>query len=234
EIKYLGAFRNMELQAGVQWNYFGYSNEVYDTNYNPLELEAGSFFNYFARIFINSYANLYYPQKGWLGKMEAKLITNNFISYGEYTPIGTLSFDLETALSITNRFTILPRIAGRRIWGDKIPPIYLNCMGGDLSGRYLPQQIAFPGICNIQLFDNTLLMGQLAFRYRIAKKHYTYLIGGYAKNGDTLGSLLDNKNIWAGTAKYSYDSAIGPISIAINYSNWVKEVGVYINLGYYF
>ena len=234
EIKYVGAFRNFELQAGLQWNYFGYSNEVYDTNYNPLAIHPGSFVNYFLSLNMASYDNLYYPSKGCLGQVKFKMITDDFLGYKNQSPVGTMEMYIETVLKMTSRFAVLPRLTGRVVWGDEIPPIYLNYMGGDMNSRYLPQQIAFPGIRNIQLFENALIVGQLALRYKVYKKHFLFLTGRYAKNAPKIRELIQGRDIWSSNVKYSYHSPIGPISLEVNYSNWVKKVGVYFNLGYYF
>ncbi|MEG2180023.1 MAG: patatin-like phospholipase family protein [Bacteroidales bacterium] len=234
EIKYIGAFRNVELQTGLEWDYFGYTNEVYYTQNNPMPKHPGSFVNYFLLLNIASYDNRYYPTYGWMGFAKAKLITDNFIGYHGKSPVGSIEFNFETVIDLGKRFALLPHLSGRLVWGDEIPAIYLNYMGGDINGRYLPQQIAFPGIRNIQLFDNVVVTGKLALRYQLQKKHYLFLLGCFGKDAPKIATIVEGSNIWSAGAKYSYNSPIGPISGEITYSNWTKEVGVYFNLGYYF
>lgn len=234
EVKYIGAYRNLELQTGLEWNYFGYSNEVYDTQYNPLPIHPGSFANYFLKLNIASFDDMYYPRYGWMGYIKAQVITDNFLGYHGKSPVGSLQFDFKTVIPLSHRFAILPRISGRAVWGEEIPAIYLNYMGGDISDRYLPQQIAFTGIKNIQLFENIIAAGKISLRYQIKKKHYAFLSGSYGKSAPKIATFIEGKNIWSAAIKYSYDSPIGPISGEISYSNWVKEVNVYANLGYYF
>lgn len=234
KIMYLGNFRNFEIRSGLEWNYFGYSNELYNVDYNPLPVKAGSFLNYFAKFNYDTYDNRYYPTRGWDAHLETKIITDNFIGYNGFSPIGAVSFGVSKALKLSSRLYVIPELRGRMVWGEEIPAIYLNYMGGNMSGRYLDQQIEFAGIQNVQLFKNMLLLGKLSLRYNILKKQYIFLNGGYAKSADQLGSIIKGDPIWTASFKYSYASPWGPISGLISYSNWVKEVGVYINMGYYF
>lgn len=234
EVKYIGAFRTIELQTGLQWEYFGYTNELYDTQYNPIPIHAGSFANYFLLLNMATYDNRYYPTHGYLGWIKTKLITDNFISYNQHSPIGAIEFDFETVIPIGKRMAILPHIDGRMVWGSEIPPIYLNYMGGNLNGRYLSQQIAFPGIPNLQLFENVLLVARLSTRYQLYSKQYLFLFGCFGKNAPKIANFISGNNIWSAGIKYSYNSPIGPISGEVTYSNRTKEVGAYFNLGYYF
>lgn len=234
EVKYIGSFHNLELQSGLEWNYFGYSNEVYDSQYNPFPIHPGSFANYFLTLNAASFDNMYYPQYGWTGYVQAKIITDNFLGYHGKSPVASLHFEFKTVIPLGQKFAFLPSISGRGVWGDEIPSIYLNYMGGDMSGRYLPQQIAFMGINNIQLFENIVAVGKLSMRYQFRKKHYAFVSGNFGKSASKIASFIHGPNIWSAGAKYSYNSPIGPISGEIAYSNWVKAVTVYANLGYYF
>lgn len=234
ELKYLGVFKNLEIEAGMEWNYFGYSNELYNPDYEPIKVYPESFFNYYARLNVNAYDNKYYPERGFMGKFEAKLVTDNCLGYEGDAPIGILSMDLETVIRFSDHFSVLPSLTGRILWGDKIPSIYQNYMGGSLNARYLPQQIAFPGIRNIQLFEDALGIARLLFRFRIYKKHFIFAGGDYAKQAPGIEKIFQGDDIWSTHVRYGFDSPIGPISFQISYSNWVERVVLYANLGYYF
>lgn len=233
-VRYLGIFKNYEIQAGLEWNFFGYNNELYDTGYNPLEVTPGSFVNYFASIDIDTYDDRYFPKRGYRAMGAVRMITDNFLGIGEDSPVGVLHGEVETALKLTDRFYVIPGLTARFLWGDKVPAIYQNCMGGDMNGRYLPQQIAFPGIRNIQVFKDALLVGKASLRCTLAPKQYLSFSGGYALQGGEVQDLFREAGFWCGDIRYSYNSSIGPISFQVNYSSWVKEVGIYINLGYNF
>jgi NTE family protein len=233
-LKYIGSFKRLRLEGGLEWNYYGYSNELYDTSYKPFPITPGSYYSYFLNLSGTTFDNAYYPRRGWMGSMTAKCTTTNFINCHGSSPVGSVRVNFSTALSLTDRLTLIPRVAGRGVWGDAIPPILLNYMGGDLDGRYVEQQIAFLGIPNIQVFDDILTVGSLAARYQIKKKNYIYAIGSIAKSAPSIGRYFDGANVWAAGGKYSYDSAIGPISVELAYCNWTHKMAFYANLGFYF
>ena len=233
-LKYIGSFKRVRLETGLEWNWFGYSNELYDTHYQPFPIKPGSFFNYFVSVGGTTFDDVYYPRRGWMGSFVAKCITNNFINYRGNSPIASVRVDFQTAWSLSDRFTVVPRVAGRCVWGEVIPPIFQNYMGGDLDGRYVEQQIAFLGIPNIQVFDDVLALGRLSLRYRLKDKNYLYAIGSIAKSAVSIPKFFDGNNVWAAGGKYSYDSPIGPISVELAYCNWTHKMAFYANLGYYF
>ncbi len=129
---------------------------------------------------------------------------------------------------------MLPSVYGRVLIGNKIPAPYLNCMGGEVAGRYINQQLPFYGIHNLELFENTVLVGRLALRYRLGMRHYLILTGNYARQADSFWDILDGGDILGGGIGYAYNSIIGPISLTLDTSNWDKSLGFYFNLGFYF
>ena len=82
----------------MEWSYFGYNNEVYNTDYNPLKITPGSFFNYFARFYVDSYENRYFPTDGWFGYLEATIIPDTFLTYIGKSPVGHIQYDIESAI----------------------------------------------------------------------------------------------------------------------------------------
>lgn len=233
-IKFGTLLDNWEFNAGIMWEHFGYSKYLYNTDATPLHVSPQSFFNYFISMTANSLDNLYYPTKGVKAHFNAKLYTDNFVSYKNDAPFASLSYDVELPFSIGRRFTVIPALQGRFLFGNNVSPIYQNYGGGHLNSRYLEQQIAIPGVQNVQIFDNALGFAKLDLRYRIGKNHYTYLLGGYGRDSEKLHKIDHGSNIWFVGAKYSYNTPIGPVSGEIDYANVTKRVTLFFNLGYYF
>lgn len=123
------------------------------------------------------------------------MFTDNLITYNGNAPFGAVILHFATALSATDRFCVLPSLQGRVLIGDHIPAIYQNYVGGNIGGRYLPQQIAFSGIRYMQVFDDAVLLAELALRYRISSNHYVIASGGYACESDRFLSLPDGNNV---------------------------------------
>lgn len=233
-IKFGTLLDNWEFNAGIMWEHFGYTKYLYNTEYTPFHVQPQSFFNYFMSMTANSLDNLYFPTKGVRAHFKAMLYTDNFVQYDNSAPFGSLAFDVNLPFSLSNRFTVIPSLQGRLLFGGNVSPIYLNYGGGHMDSRYLPQQISIPGVRNVQVFDNTLLLAKVDLRYRLGKNHYTYLLGGYGRESEKLHTIDVGSNIWYVGAKYSYNTPIGPVSAQVDYTNQTKRVAVYFNLGYYF
>ena len=46
--------------------------------------------------------------------------------------------------------------------------------------------------------------------------------------------LIDRKPIWGAQIGYAYNSILGPLGGSLSWSNFTKQLGIYINLGYEF
>ena len=69
--------------------------------------------------------------------------------------------------------------------------------GGEVEGRYVPQQLPFAGINRMEIFDNSVAVARLHFRQRIAGNNYISLIGNYAIHHDDFFHLLKGKTCGA-------------------------------------
>lgn len=226
--------RNFKFQIGLRYEYFKYKSILYNSDYLPERPASKGFASYYASAHVDTYDKKYYPDKGVSFKAEYSLYTDNMVNYDGRTPFSALTADFEPTVRLTRRVYLMPAIYGRVLIGKDVPAPYLNCMGGEISGRYISQQLPFYGIHNLELFDNSVLVGRLALRYRLGRKHYLIFTGNYAKQADNFFDLLDGDDIWGGGIGYAYNSLIGPISVTFDTSNWDKSLGFYFNLGFYF
>lgn len=234
ELNYSGSYHTIRFKTGLRYDLFSYDEMLYTPAYEPVAVKPEGFFNYFVSMRFDNFDQKYYPTKGVYGHFQGELFTDNLFSYKGNAPFGALMINLATALPVTDRFCILPSLQSRVLIGNHIPPIYQNYMGGNIGGRYLPQQMTFAGIRYMQVFDDAVLLAKLALRYRIASNHYVMALGDYARESSRFLSLPDGNNIWGTALRYSYSSIIGPIGLEVNYSNRDESVGVYFNLGYDF
>ena len=53
------------------------------------------------------------------------------------------------------------------------------------------QQLPFYGIHNLQVFDNSVVVGRLQLRYRLGMRHYITLTGNYAKQSESFFEIPD-------------------------------------------
>lgn len=227
-------FKNIRSELGLKYEYFDYGEFLYASNYESNKAESKGYFVYFGSTQIESLDNKYYPTKGVDLDIDYSLVTTNMSNHDGKAPFSAIAARFQIPLKVTNRVYMIPTIYSRVLIGQDIPYPYLNCMGGDIPGRYMPQQLPFIGLHDLELFDNSIVTFQANFRYRLGRSHYLFLIGNYAKQHNNFGEILKGSDIWGGGVKYSYNSFVGPIDLLFDLSNWDKKLGVYFNLGYYF
>lgn len=226
--------RNFKFQLGLRYEYFKYKSILYNVDYSPEIPSSKGFVSYYASVHLDTYDKKYYPDKGLSFKAEYSLYTDNMVNYNGHAPFSALAVDFEPTLRLTRRVYLLPAVYGRVLIGNEVPAPYLNCMGGEVAGRYVAQQLPFYGIHNLELCKNTVLTGRLSLRYRLGRRHYLIFTGNYAKQVENFFDIVEGDDIWGGGAGYAYNSLIGPISVTFDTSNWNKSVGFYFNLGFYF
>lgn len=227
--------RNFKFQLGLRYEYYRFKSGFYNQDYVEEDIASQGFFSYYASAQFETFDKKYYPDKGVSFKAEYSLYTDNMYNYKDRVPFSALSAHFESAVRLTRRVYLLPAVYGRVLIGEDIPSPYLNCMGGEVAGRYLNQQMPFYGIHNLEFFQNSVLAARLALRYRLGMRHYVMLTGNYARQANNFIDIVkENEDIWGGAIGYAYNSIIGPISVTFDLSDWDTTPGVYFNLGYYF
>lgn len=226
--------RNFKFQIGLRYEYFRLKSDLYSSDYIAENIPSQGLVSYYASAHYDTYDKKYYPDKGVSFKAEYFLHTDNMVSYNGKAPFSALIADFQPAIRLTRRVYLMPALYGRVLIGENVPAPYLNYMGGEVAGRYFNQQLPFYGIHNLELFENSVLVGRLALRYRLGMRHYLILTGNYAKQADNFLDILKGDDIWGGAVGYAYNSIIGPISVTFDTSNWDKSLGFYFNLGFYF
>lgn len=227
--------RNFKFQLGLRYEYYRFKSGFYNQDYVEEDIASQGFISYYASAQFETFDKKYYPDKGVSFKAEYSLYTDNMYNYKDGVPFSALSAHFESAVRLTRRVYLLPAVYGRVLIGEDIPSPYLNCMGGEVAGRYLNQQMPFYGIHNLEFFQNSVLAARLALRYRLGMRHYITLTGNYARQANNFIDIVkENEDIWGGAIGYAYNSIIGPISVTFDLSDWDTTPGVYFNLGYYF
>lgn len=227
-------FKNIKSELGLRYEYYNYGEFLYAADYESKQAESKGYFVYYGSTQMESLDNKYYPTKGIDMDIDYSLVTTNMSNNDGKAPFSAISAKFLAPVKITNRVYAIPAVYGRVLIGQDIPYPYLNCMGGDIPGRYMPQQLPFIGLHDLELFDNSLMNFQVSFRYRLGRNHYLYAMGNYAKQHDNFFKILQGGDIWGGGIKYSYNSFVGPIELMLDLSNWDNKIGGYFNLGYYF
>ena len=222
-------FRNLRFGAGLNFEFFKYKDFLYNTGGQRLEVKPQHFFSYFAQLHYNTYNKGYFPSKGTDVQGRYSLYTDK-----GHAPFSALAASWAGVFSLTDRFALIPSLYGRVLIGKNIPYPYLNAMGGENFGHYLPQQLPFAGITNLEIVDNSVLVTSLKLRQRIGSKNYVTFTGNVAFRNDNFFDIWGAKPVWGGSVGYGYDSLFGPLEASLGYSSRSHKVGFYVNLGYVF
>ena len=236
EISYHNVWlRNMQFGMGTRYELYGYDKFLHvegTPTYNPQKREH--FFSYYATLHYDSFDKAYFPSRGVKMHGSYTLYTDNFMEYENGTPFSGVQGSIESVIPVTRRFSILPSVHGRFLFGKNIPYSKMNIMGGDIMEKYLPYQLPFAGTTRVELMDNSLLIGGIKLRQRMGSIHYLTLTGNYALSSHKIKNILREDSMFGCAITYGMDSMFGPLEATFNYTNHSDKVGFYINLGYKF
>jgi NTE family protein len=138
------------------------------------------------------------------------------------------------SFTIGKRFTLQPMFYGRLLFGDEVPTIFGNTVGGSWFGHYIEQQMPFAGIGNMEFVKQHFVAAQLQAQERIGKNHYIIVRAAVGAQSEKLGQIFDNKALIGGQIAYYYNTMFGPLGAAFGYSNHTKKLDFFLNLGHEF
>lgn len=225
---------NFKFKLGLRYEYYDYNSFLYTGDNNQYEVKPEGFISYFAMAHLETFDKRYFPTKGVSLKADYFFYTDNFVSYNGHAPFSAVGLNFTSVIPVTSHFSILPSLYGRVLIGGNLAYPFLNAVGGEVEGRYVPQQLPFAGINRMEIFDNSVAVARLHFRQRIAGNNYISLIGNYAIHHDDFFHLLKGKNVWGGSLGYAYNSIAGPLSATFSMSNQNTSLQFYLNLGFSF
>ncbi|NDV58273.1 patatin-like phospholipase family protein [Bacteroides sp. 519] len=235
DIGYSNIFsQDLKIGLGVRYEYFHYDNFLYNRNENNQVIKSEGFFSYYFLARYETMDKKVYPTRGTSLQADASVYTDNLYSYNDDSPITAVSLWWKSVFSITNRLAFIPSGYARVLFGNDSPYSYLNTVGGDTPGRYVPQQIPFIGINYMEIVDNSLFVVNLRLRQRMFKKHYAIANFNYGLTNNKVGDVFNGRKLAGGSIGYGYDSLFGPLEASLNFSNSTKNVEFYLNIGYRF
>ena len=228
-------YKNFRFGLGFRFEYYKFKDFLFKKpEFIGLDVESEHFLSYFAQVHYNTYDKGYFPSKGSDFKAAYSLYTDNMAQYNEQAPFSALSASWASVIPATRRFSIIPSIYGRVLIGKGIPYPLKNAIGGEVYGFYIPQQLPFAGVTNMELMENSIIITSLKFRQRMGSIHYLTLTGNYGLTDSHFFEILKGKQLFGISAGYGMDSVFGPLEISLGYSNQTDKGSCFVNLGYYF
>jgi len=232
-------YRNFNIYLGARFENFR-SPSLIMANDDGLQRQRvrENLISYRAGVRYDSYDNANYPTSGVRFKAEYALYTDDLSQYRDDTPISALSFSLNIAIPVTDRWTLVPALYGRFLYGKEFAFPMQNFVGGTQEAHYLDHQLPFYGFRPTEVVDNKFLATAFEARYRIWNNHFLWVKGNVARISHSMLELIEwDKGLFmlGAAAGYSYDSPLGPIDVLVEYGlHPGAKFGVYINLGKYF
>lgn len=236
--------KHFNLQFGLRWDFMHYRNKLGAETSKQVTLKNEHFFSYRARLNYNSEDNWYFPTRGVRFNAEYAYVTNDFAkldlrdadgnTLGKKAGMSDVNANWRMSFPISSRISLQPMLYGRMLFGNIIPPVFGNTIGGDWFGHYVEQQMPFAGIGNMEYVSHHFVAAQLQAQGHIGTNNYVLLRLAGAQHADKLEELLDHHTILGGQAAYYYNTMFGPIGATIGYSNRTKKPYLFLNLGYEF
>lgn len=228
-------YKNFRFGLGLRFEYYKYKDFLFKKpEISDLKVESEHFLSYFAQVQYNTYDKGRFPSKGSDFRAAYSLYTDNMAQYNEHAPFSALNASWASVIPVTRRFAVIPSIYGRILIGRDFPYPLQNAIGGEVPGFYIPQQLPFAGVTNLELMDNTVMIASIKFRQRMGAIHYLTLTGNYGLTDSNFFDILKGKQLFGISAGYGMDSIFGPLEISLGYSNQTDKGSCFVNLGYYF
>ena len=228
-------YKNFRFGLGLRFEYYKYKDFLFKKpEISDLKVESEHFLSYFAQVQYNTYDKGRFPSKGSDFRAAYSLYTDNMAQYNDHAPFSALNASWANVIPVTRRFSVIPSIYGRILIGRDFPYPLQNAIGGDVPGFYIPQQLPFAGVTNLELMDNTIMIASIKFRQRMGAIHYLTLTGNYGLTDSNFFDILKGKQLFGVSAGYGMDSIFGPLEISLGYSNQTDKGSCFVNLGYYF
>lgn len=154
-----------------------------------------------------------------------------------------LLYDFQSYLTPRNgKFTFIPQVYGLYVSGL---PMYYNrwtIYGGEVAGRHFDTQLPFVGLTSVSNAFNNSTVFRLDLRYNFYGRHYLTAMYNFMAHLQYLlyyqFSLQDvfDFGVQGAGLKYSYDSALGPVSLTAHWSKTQigNHFGLYFSFGYTF
>ncbi|MBE6247612.1 MAG: patatin [Bacteroidales bacterium] len=229
--------RNFNFKLGARYEHFDFSRYLKQNTpdgYQEYVVKDSGYESYYFKGEVDTRDDSYFATEGVDFDVEGTIWQTNFEK--GFHSFGAVKVMLEGAVGIGKSFALLPHFYGRVIIGDCTEIPFINYVGGSEPGRYFSQQLPFIGINYANPVENTVMIGRVDLRQRIASNHYIYGIVNYLRSAHSLDDVFsDNgEDIWGFGVKYSYNSPIGPLSFNIHWSDYEHRFGAYVSLGHYF
>lgn len=227
--------RNYDLRLGARYDNFSvrdlYREDQLERSYTNTE-SYDSHMALYVSLRNNLFNAAYLPTSGYKYGLEASYHMK--CRSREGSDFWTLKADVSVASSLGSSAVL--QLSGylRMLFGDTVPLIYGNSIGGYLPGRYMRQQIPFVGFTGCEFMERHLAVLQLELRQQLAPDLYLSGIANYAYSTDALEVVSKGNGMWGVGTGLIYNTTIGPLSLYGHWNDMRNNFGAYFSIGYEF
>lgn len=227
--------RNYDLRLGARYDYFLvhdlYREELPERSYTDTE-SHDSYVGLYASLRNNLFNAAYLPTSGYAYGLEAVYNIKNRSREG--SNFWTLQANASAAISLGNTTVVQPAVYVHMLFGESVPFVYGNNIGGYLAGRYTRQQIPFVGLTGCEFTERQLAVLRVELRQQLSSDLYLSGIANYAHSSDKLSRPLEGHGIWGFGGGLIYNTTVGPFSLYGHWNDMHHRFGAYFSFGYEF
>lgn len=227
--------RNYDLRLGARYDYFLvhdlYREELPERSYTDTE-SHDSYIGLYASLCNNLFNTAYLPTSGYAYGLEAVYNIKNRSREG--SNFWTLQANASAAISLGNTTVVQPAAYVRLLFGESVPFVYGNNIGGYLAGRYTRQQIPFVGLTGCEFTERQLAVLRVDLRQQLTSDLYLSGIVNYAHCSDELSQAFEGHGIWGFGGGLVYNTTVGPFSLYAHWNDMHHRFGAYFSFGYEF
>ena len=138
------------------------------------------------------------------------------------------------SFSLGKGLVFQPTAYGRMLFGEDVPYIIYNAMGGQWFGHYLEQQMPFAGMGHVEYMEKKILAAQLQLQQQLSTSHYVTVRVALAQHNNDLADLFDHGPMFGCNFSYAYNTMFGPLGATLGYSGHTDRLNFFINMGFQF
>lgn len=239
-LRYKQDFRKVSYSFGLRYDIDRYRGVLIHKDVADIaeRLPKERYFSYYTKAEFNNLNTQYFPTKGTQMETMLEVITSNLYEFHNYSLFPIISWYWRAALTPEKRFTFIPHASARIIGsGDAPTPWALrNFLGGMSRDYYKEQQIAMAGLTHMEIINKEAL-GVVGFdlQQRIGNNHFIIAtVDGATMSNNIDEAFTTDAMHWGCNLGYHYRGVAGPISVISMWSQRTKELGIILNIGYYF
>ena len=226
---------NFDCEVGLGWEHYHHFKGLWNEHSMMVFPPNEHYFNYHVGLRYNNEDKHYFTRRGMRAEARYAYYTDNFAQWKGHSGFSALMAMCQVTLPLTETTHLRPGLQGRLLFGDDIPVMNRNTVGGMTFGKFFSHQLPMAGLGHFEFLENNYVSASLRLQQRITGRHYLLLDGSVAEHNEELGDIFDRKPLWGAQVAYFYNSGIlGPLGASLGWNSYSHRVHLYLSLGFDF